>query len=135
MLLKTEKSIMKKNNTLLFSVLPFYLALLSLLLLRFNNQINQPLFDSFFWGFLIPVLNHTIGHYSKKWGLKKADKSFLLLTLGGMVLRMFLTLVLIILVLNFLNVSLYSFIFTTFISYFYFLILEIINLSGNKPNF
>ncbi len=135
MLLRIEKGKMKKNRKMLFSVLPFCSALIILILLRINKQINQLLFDSFFWGFLIPVINYSVGYYSKKWGLHKSDKYFLLLTLGGMVLRMFLTLILIILVLKFLNVSLYSFIFTIFISYFYFLFLEIINLSGNKPNY
>lgn len=125
---------MIKNRTFLFSVFPFILAIILLLVLRLNSNINPTLFDSFFGGFLIPLINFIMGHFLNEAGLKKSDKSFLILVLGGLVFRMFLTLVLIILVLQFLNVSMYSFIFTIFISYIYFLTVEIINLSGKKPN-
>jgi NhaP-type Na+/H+ or K+/H+ antiporter len=134
MLLRREKQIMKKNKAFLFFILPFIVALLILIYLRLKTFISQPLFDSFFWGFLIPLINFSAGHFLNEAGLKRSDKSFLILVLGGLVARMFLTLLLIILVLQFLNVSMYSFIFTVFISYIYFLIVEIINLSGKKPN-
>lgn len=125
---------MIKNKTFLFSVFPFLLATILLLFFRLKSAINPSLFDSLFWGILIPLINFTIGHFLNETGLKKSDKSFLILVLGGLVFRMFLTLILIILVLQFLNVSMYSFIFTVFISYIYFLIVEIINLSGKKSN-
>lgn len=121
---------MKKNNSFLFSVLPFVIAAIILLLLRLASSINLSLFSSLFWGFLIPVIHFSIGSFFNKAGMNKSDKFFFLLVLGGLVFRMFITLILIILVLNFLNVSMYSFIFTVFISYIYFLIIEIVNLSG-----
>lgn len=123
---------MRKNKTFLFAVLPFVLAIIIILFLRVQNQINPLLFDSLFWGLLIPSMNFSIGHFLIEAGLNKSDKSFLILALGGMVFRMFLTLILIVLVLNFLNVVMYSFIFTVFISYIYFLTLEILNLAGKK---
>ncbi|MBS4036003.1 MAG: hypothetical protein KGZ85_16185 [Ignavibacterium sp.] len=125
---------MKKNSAFLFTILPFMISLVALLILRLNSDISLQLFDSFFWGFLIPLINFTAGYFFNRAGLQKSDKLFLALVLGGLVFRMFLTLVLIIIVLKFLNVSMYSFIFTVFISYIYFLIIEIINLSGKKPN-
>jgi len=125
---------MKKNSSFLFTILPFIIALIFLLIFRLNSQISLQLFDSFFWGFLIPLINFSAGYFFNRVGLQKSDKLFLSLVLGGLVFRMFLTLVLIIIVLKFLNVSMYSFIFTVFISYIYFLIVEIINLSGKKPN-
>jgi hypothetical protein len=124
---------MRKNRAFLFTILPFTLSIFILLALRIQDKLNQVLFDSLFWGILIPTLNFTIGHFLIEAGLPKSDKSFLILALGGMVFRMFLTLILIVLVLNFLNVSMYSFIFTIFISYIYFLTIEILNLSGKKP--
>lgn len=123
---------MIKNNTFFYSVLPFCCIIIILLILRVQNSISPPLFNSLFWGFFIPLLNSTTGHFLKEAGLKKSDNSFLLLVLGGMVFRMFLTLILIILVLQFLNVSLHSFIFTVFISYIYFLIIEIVYLPGKS---
>jgi hypothetical protein len=124
---------MKKNRAFLFAIMPFILSIIILLVLRLQNELIPDLFDSLFWGILIPTLNFTIGHFLIEAGLPKSDKSFLILALGGMVFRLFLTLILIVLVLNFLNVSMYSFIFTIFISYIYFLTIEILNLSGKKP--
>lgn len=125
---------MIKNRTFLFSILPFVIVIIVLLVFRLKTNIIPALFDSLFWGFMIPLLNFIAGHFLNETGLQKSDKSFLILVLGGMVFRMFLTLILIILVLQFLNVSTYSFIFVIFISYIYFLTVEIINLSGKKPN-
>jgi hypothetical protein len=133
MLLRREKRKMKKNRAFLFAIMPFILSIIILLVLRLQNELIPDLFDSLFWGILIPTLNFTIGHFLIEAGLPKSDKSFLILALGGMVFRLFLTLILIVLVLNFLNVSMYSFIFTIFISYIYFLTIEILNLSGKKP--
>ncbi len=124
---------MNKNKAFLFTIVPFILSIIILLTLRLENQLNPYLFDSLFWGLLIPTLNFTIGHFLIEAGLSKSDKSFLIMALGGLVIRMFLTLIMIVLVLNFLNVSMYSFIFTIFISYIYFLTIEILNLSGKKP--
>lgn len=124
---------MKKNRAFLFAIMPFILSIIILLVLRLQNELIPDLFDSLFWGILIPTLNFTIGHFLIEAGLPKSDKSFLILALGGMVFRLFLILILIVLVLNFLNVSMYSFIFTIFISYIYFLTIEILNLSGKKP--
>lgn len=135
MLLRREKLKMKKNSSFLFTILPFIIALIFLLFFRLNSHISLQLFDSFFWGFLIPLINFSAGYFFIRAGLQKSDKLFLTLVLGGLVFRMFLTLVLIIIVLKFLNVSMYSFIFTVFISYIYFLIVEIINLSGKKTEY
>lgn len=123
---------MKNNRLFLFSVLPFILVCLILLFLSVTTQIIQALFNSLFWGFLIPLIHFSVGHFANKAGMEKSANFFLILVLGGLVLRLFIALILIILVLTFLNVSLYSFIFTVFISYIYFLIIEIVNLSGKK---
>lgn len=125
---------MEKSSIFLFSILPHALALILLLVFRLTDSVIQPLFNSLFWGFLIPLTNYSAGFFLNRIGLQKPDKLFLILVLGGVVFRMFFTLILIILVLQFLNVSMYSFIFTVFISYIYFLILEIINLSAKRLN-
>lgn len=123
---------MKSNRNFLFSVLPFILVCFALLFMKATGHISLPLFNSLFWGFLIPLIHFFIGHFANRSGIDKSANFFLILVLGGLVLRLFIALILIILVLTFLNVSLYSFIFTVFISYIYFLIIEIVNLSGKK---
>jgi hypothetical protein len=64
--------------------------------------------------------------------LDKSDKIFLVVVFGGLVFRLFLMLGLIIIALKILFVSLNSFIFTTFIYYFYYLMVEIFVLTLNK---
>jgi hypothetical protein len=64
--------------------------------------------------------------------LKRDDKRFLLIVFGAMITRFFVVFLLIISVLSFLDVKTDYFIFTTFIMYFYYLIIEILYL--NKLN-
>lgn len=120
---------MKLNS--LFYALPL---LFFILLLIFNSfgKLEPITFNSVLYGFLIASLSFAIGFISIKIGLDKSDKTFLIVVFGGVILRLFVVLMLIILSLNFLFVSLNSFIFTAFIFYFYYLIVEIYILSQKK---
>lgn len=123
---------MRSDISFRLAAIPFSIFFLILLIWNFVQPIESILFNSLFWGSLLPFSNFAIGHFLTKTGLSKSDNSFLLLVLGGMVLRMFLMLIMIIVALEFLNVSMYSFIFVIFISYVYFLIIEIYHLAIQK---
>lgn len=120
---------MKVKN--LFYALPILFFIL-LLILNSLGKLETITFNSVLYGFLISSLSFIIGIISIKIGLDKSDKTFLIVVFGGLILRLFIVLLLIILSLNFLFVSLNSFIFTTFIFYFYYLIVEIYILTQKK---
>lgn len=115
----------------LFYVLPLFFLILFLIYNSFSD-LEPILFNSVLYGFLIASISFIIGIVSIKFGLDKSDKTFLIVVFGGVILRLFIVLLLIILSINFLFVSLNSFIFTTFIFYFYYLIVEIYILSQKK---
>lgn len=123
---------LKKNKIL---VLLLSLPLISFILittLYLLNHLDSQLFSSILWGFLISSLNLLLGLLNIKFGIQKSDKTFLIIVFGGVVFRLFLMLGLIIIALKILFVSLNSFIFTTFIYYFYYLMVEIFVLTLNK---
>lgn len=123
---------LKKNKILFILLVSPILIILTLTILYLSNHLDDKLFSSIFWGFLISSINLILGLISIHFGLNKNDKIFLIVVFGGLVFRLFLTLSLIVLALNFLFVSLNSFIFTTFIFYFYYLIVEIFILTRKK---
>ena len=123
---------MKKNKIfLLFSIIPTFF-LLFIISLFVTENINPDNFFSFLYGFIFPTVNFVLGVISIHYGFEKSDKLFLIIVFGGLVLRLFLMFILIVIALNFLFVSLNSFIFTTFIFYFYYLIVEIFILTQKK---
>lgn len=124
---------MQRNKLFIFfSVVVPFMALIILSVLFASGQIDFSLFKSHSLGILIASLNFLIGFIAVRIGLNKPNKSFLLIVFGAVVIRFFLIFSLIILTLSFLYVRMNSFIFTTFIFYFYFLIVEILYLKNQK---
>lgn len=121
----------RNNSFLFFSILPI-IFLLFLLFFYTYSYFEVPTLSSLFYGVLLPTINYALGITSFKFGLEKRDKIFLVSVFGGLIIRLFLMLLMIILVIEFLFVTLNSFIFTTFIFYFYYLIAEIFYLSQKK---
>lgn len=116
---------MKENK---FVLVNFALVILSgfvIWLLSESNLIDKDFLYIYIIAAGITSLNFLLGLFLIYKGFKKNDKLFLVLVLGGMTVRMFLVLILIIVALKMLKFNLYSFIFTTFILYIYFLIGEI----------
>jgi len=72
------------------------------------------------------------GYFSINYGINKKDKSFLLIVFGAIIIRFFIVFFMIIGVLSFLDVRTDYFIFTTFILYFYYLVVEILYLKNLK---
>lgn len=122
---------MKPNN--LFIVLPF-VFLISLLGFYYLGWLEAITFNSILYGFIISTFNIFLGIIFIRYGLDKSDKIFLIVVFGGLILRLFIVLALIVITLKFLFVRLNSFIFTTFIFYFYYLIVEVYILSQKKNN-
>ena len=123
---------LKKNRILVFLLFLPIIFIATITILYLANHLEAKSFYSVFWGFLISSLNLILGLMSIHFGLAKSDKIFLIVVFGGLVFRLFLMLSLIIMALNFLFVSLNSFIFTTFIFYFYYLLVEIFVLTRKK---
>ncbi|OQA66320.1 MAG: hypothetical protein B6D44_17415 [Ignavibacteriales bacterium UTCHB2] len=123
---------LKKNKILVLLLSLPLISLIIITILYFFNHLDSQLFSSILWGFLISSLNLLLGLLNIKFGIEKSDKFFLIIVFGGVVFRLFLMLGLIIIALKILFVSLNSFIFTTFIYYFYYLMVEIFVLTLNK---
>ena len=123
---------LKKNKLLIYLLVIPIIFIGTVTTLYSLNHLDSQAFFSLFWGFLISSLNLVLGLTSIHYGLEKSDKLFLIIVFGGLVLRLFLMLSLIIIALNFLFVRLNSFIFTTFIFYFYYLLVEIFVLTRKK---
>jgi hypothetical protein len=121
----------KAKSLLFFGVVPV-LFFIFILISFFSTSFDSQLFFSLFYGFLFSTINFTLGVLAIYFGFEKSDKIFLILVFGGLVLRLFFMFILIVIALKWLFVSLNSFIFTTFIFYFYYLILEIFLLTRKK---
>ena len=123
---------MNKNKVFLFFLIPPIIFLLILLFFYLSSYVDLLIFTSLFYGLLVPSINFTLGILSIRFGLEKSDKIFLIVVFGGLIFRLFLMIILILIALNWLFVSINSFIFTTFIFYFYYLIVEIYTLTQKK---
>ncbi len=122
----------KKNRILVLLISLPLISFVLITILYLLNHIDNQLFSNILYGFSISTLNLVLGLLNIKFGLEKSDKTFLIVVFGGLVFRLFLMLGLIIIALKILFVSLNSFIFTTFIYYFYYLIVEIFVLTLKK---
>lgn len=123
---------MRKSRIIFFSFVPPLLVLAVLIYLNLNSGISLQLFSSILYGIVISTFNFLLGLFSIKFGLEKSQKKFLIIVFGGLVLRLFITFSLIVIALKFLDVTLNSFIFTVFIFYFYYLMIEIFYLNSFK---
>ena len=123
---------MEKNRIFyFFSIIPV-LFFISLVIFLMTKNLNSDLFFSLFYGFIFSTINFFLGVLSIHFGFEKSDKIFLIIVFGGLVIRLFLMFILIVIAIQFLFVRLNSFIFTTFIFYFYYLIVEIFILNQKK---
>ena len=123
---------MKKNRIFyFFSIIPI-VFLFGILFLYLSKFINSDNFFSLFYGFIFSSINFFAGVLAIRFGFEKTDILFLIIVFGGLVARLLLMFVLIVLALEFLFVRPNSFIFTTFIFYFYYLIVEIYILTQKK---
>lgn len=99
--------------------------LLILFFLYFLNFIDSKILISCGAAGVITFLNYFAASYLFKISIRRSTGDFMVLALGGMVLRLFLLIIVVVLVLKFLNIDKYAFIFTFLMFYFSLLILEI----------
>lgn len=99
------------------------------MLFRYLNIFTEELFAALITAKILTAIHFIAGYALMSAGLKKADKSFIKIVFGGMVIRLFLMLGAIFMGQKLLNVRDNSFIFSVFIFYFYYLTLEIYSLS------
>jgi len=123
---------MSKNKIFIFFLIPPIIFLLILIFFYFSLYVDLLILESLFYGLLVSSINFILGILSFRFGLEKSDKIFLIVVFGGLIVRLFLVIILILIALKWLFVSLNSFIFTTFIFYFYYLIVEIYILTQKK---
>ncbi len=95
------------------------------------------LFDSSFLlsailGISLPLINFLLGYLSIRYSVNQSHSVFLIIFLGGMVLRLLLMLTAVFLVLKFLENIANSFIFIIFIFYSFYLLSEILYLNQLK---
>ncbi len=107
-----------------FSITIVVFYLLAIIALALNILPYKMFIASLVSG-VITILNFLASVWAFTRGYRKSNKEFLLYTLGGMVIRLFLVLILVFISIQFLNIDKYGFIFTLVIIYFISLIIEV----------
>ena len=121
---------MKSENKLIYINLALSITIVVILvLLSFLNLIPLILLKSILAALAITSFNFVLTIISIRIALRKYSNSFFNIYLGGMGIRLFLSLLLIIISISFLDISKISFIFSILIFYGFFLISEIIYLN------
>jgi hypothetical protein len=90
---------------------------------------NPEITAGFITGCLISLVNVTAGYFLIEYGIEKPNATFLKIILGGMVARLIVTPVVVVVLVRVFGFHLLSLTVSLFISYFLFLILEILFLS------
>ncbi|MGD8778238.1 MAG: hypothetical protein PVH88_04675 [Ignavibacteria bacterium] len=112
----------KKINQIIIIFLTGYLIIA---VLFWQDLIDQHNLNATLYAGLLNMVNTFLALMLYQLSYKKNNKSFLLMNLGGMGLRLFLVVGTIFIFFKFLNIDKYGFIFTFFIFYFVFLIIEV----------
>lgn len=110
-------------------ILVFMLTTLALYL---SGVFNYSEFLSVSLSLIITTLNFLAGFLSAKISLSKNEKTFIKIVFGSMVIRLFLLLFIILIVLIFLDINRNSFIFSIFIFYVFYLLIEVFYLNYRK---
>jgi len=105
---------------IIFSIL-FYLSI-----------INTGVFYSIILALTLTSVNFFLGLAFIGFGIEKSANIFLKSILGGMILRLFIILGLVVISLKFLQINQNSFIFSVLFFYFFYLIVEIFYLNYRK---
>ncbi|MBN1299782.1 MAG: hypothetical protein JW995_01075 [Melioribacteraceae bacterium] len=103
----------------------YFLFITAALVLNITNTVSNELFWAVFAASTLNFINLIMALILYDKSLGKSNKSFLKYNLGGMVLRLFGLLVLILLTLKFLNIDVDGFILLFFVFYFSQLFAEI----------
>lgn len=113
----------------IFSASFLLVTVLIIIILFLLNVLSGEHFKSFILAGAITSFNAGLGAISIRSGINKPEKVFLQRLLGGMVIRFFTTLIMLVLALLFLELNRISFIFSILFFYIFYLIIEIIYLN------
>jgi hypothetical protein len=122
------------NNFLLKMSLFIGLIFASILLLNQISIISFDFLKSFIIAGVITYLNFVSGYIFLKLSNNKSNTIFLIMIMGGMLLRLFMMLLLVFISLKFLDIKTGVFIFVSFFFYVFFLLVEILYLYRDKSN-
>lgn len=103
--------------------------LLTIIILFLIDVFSYSQFVSVLLAFIITTLNFLAGVISAKISLNKNEKTFIKIVFGSMIARLFLMLALLLIALVFLDINPNSFIFSIFIFYIFYLIIEVFYLN------
>ncbi|MGE5352425.1 MAG: hypothetical protein ACM3P0_10100 [Acidobacteriota bacterium] len=113
-------------KSVLSQILIVFLGVFVLVFVLFKAGTVSPEFlNASYYGGAINLINILAALYAFNYSVDKGNKTFLLLNMGGMLVRMFLILGSVIIFLKFLNIDKYGFIFTFSILYISLLIVEV----------
>lgn len=120
-----------KNEKRLFSISISFttLTLIILSILFFSSIITEILFKSFLFGILLTTLNFIIGMIFIVRSINKPENIFLIFLWGGLIFRLVIILSTVVFILIFLEINRGGFIFSVFIFYVFYLIIEILYLN------
>jgi hypothetical protein len=113
----------------IFSASFLIVTILIIIILFLLSVLSGEHFKSFILSGAITTFNAGLGAISIRSGINKPEKVFLQRLLGGMVIRFFATLIMLVLALLFLELNRISFIFSILFFYVFYLIIEIIYLN------
>jgi len=122
---------MIKRFYLLLPVL-ILVFILTTLALYLSGVFNYSELISVFLSLIITTLNFLAGFLSARISLSKNEKTFIKIVFGSMVIRLFLMLFIILIILIFLDINRNSFIFSIFIFYIFYLLIEVFYLNYRK---
>lgn len=113
----------------LFTSVFIIISFLLIIVLYLIDILSKEYFKSFILAGIITTFNAVLGMISIKSGINKPEKIFLQRLFGGMVMRFFTTLIMVVLALLFLELNRISFIFSILFFYIFYLVVEIIYLN------
>jgi hypothetical protein len=117
------------KKVFIFSASFLIATILIIIILFLLNVLSGEHVKSFILAGTITTINAGLGAISIRSGINKPEKVFLQRLLGGMVIRFFTTLIMLLLSLLFLELNRISFIFSVLFFYIFYLIIEIIYLN------
>ena len=126
---------LSKNRWFFLAIAIDFLILLFVTIAYLLNFLNFDFFLPLLLAQIIVLPNFTVGFSAILWSLQKNEQVFLLVVLGGMLIRMAYILGMVFLFLHFLKINQKYFIFNIFLFYFYFLTAEIFILVRQKTLF
>lgn len=123
---------LQKNKWFFLAIFINFIILLFALFAYYLKYINYEFFLPWLLAQIIVLPNFAVGFSAILWSLQKNEQVFLLVVLGGMLIRMAYILGMVFLFLHFLKINQKYFIFDIFLFYFYFLTAEIFILVRQK---